>query len=108
MRIVVKIGTSTLAHATGRLNIRRVEELCKVLSKFPEKVLDAVAQYEPSVITRYVIDVCTAFNRFYQACPVLIAEDPAVRATRVRLTRAAGYVLRNALRLVCIKTPEKI
>lgn len=32
MRIVVKVGTSTLAHPTGRLNIRRVEELCKVLS----------------------------------------------------------------------------
>lgn len=32
MRIVVKIGTSTLAHATGRINIRRVEELCRVLS----------------------------------------------------------------------------
>ena len=32
MRIVVKIGTSTLAHTTGHLNIRRVEHLCKVLS----------------------------------------------------------------------------
>ena len=32
MRIVVKVGTSTLAHAGGRLNIRRVELLCKVLS----------------------------------------------------------------------------
>ena len=32
MRIVVKIGTSTLAHASGHLNIRRVEHLCKVLS----------------------------------------------------------------------------
>ena len=32
MRIVVKVGTSTLAHATGRLNIRHVEELVKVLS----------------------------------------------------------------------------
>ncbi len=32
MRIVVKVGTSTLAHATGRMNIRRVEALCKVLS----------------------------------------------------------------------------
>ena len=32
MRIVVKIGTSTLAHATGHLNIRRVEEICKILS----------------------------------------------------------------------------
>ena len=32
MRIVIKLGTSTLAHTTGRLNIRRVEELCKVIS----------------------------------------------------------------------------
>ena len=32
MRIVVKVGTSTLAHPTGRLNIRQVELLCKVLS----------------------------------------------------------------------------
>ena len=32
MRIVVKVGTSTLAHSTGCLNIRHVEELCKVLS----------------------------------------------------------------------------
>jgi len=32
MRIVVKVGTSTLTHGTGKLNIRRVEELCKIMS----------------------------------------------------------------------------
>ena len=32
MRLVVKIGTSTLAHSTGHLNIRRVEDICKTLS----------------------------------------------------------------------------
>ena len=32
MRVVVKVGTSTLAHSTGRLNIHRVESLCRVLS----------------------------------------------------------------------------
>ena len=32
MRIVIKIGTTTLAHPTGHLNIRRVEELCKIIS----------------------------------------------------------------------------
>ena len=32
MRIVIKIGTSTLAHPTGHLNVRRVEELCKIIS----------------------------------------------------------------------------
>ena len=32
MRIVIKVGTSTLAYSTGMLNIRRVEELCRVMS----------------------------------------------------------------------------
>ena len=32
MRIVIKVGTSTLTHKTGNLNIRHVEELCKVMS----------------------------------------------------------------------------
>ena len=32
MKIVVKVGTSTLAHATGRLNIKRIELLCKIIS----------------------------------------------------------------------------
>lgn len=32
MRIVIKVGTSTLAHKTGRLNIRRTEELCRIIS----------------------------------------------------------------------------
>ena len=32
MRIVIKVGTSTLTHPTGRMNIRRVEQLCKVIS----------------------------------------------------------------------------
>lgn len=32
MKLVIKVGTSTLAHATGKLNIRRAQELCRVLS----------------------------------------------------------------------------
>jgi len=105
--ILEKAGDLDLS---GKADITAPEEaaLLVVLAKFPEKVDDAVAQYEPSVITRYVIEVCTAFNRFYQNCPILTVEDPAVRATRVRLARAAGTVIRNALRLICIRTPEKI
>ncbi len=94
----------------GPVTLTAPEEsaLLVALSKFPEKVLDAAAQYEPSVVTRYIIEVCTAFNRFYQACPILTAESEAARTTRLRLTRAAGIVLRNALHLICLRTPEKI
>jgi glutamate 5-kinase len=42
MRVVVKVGTSTLAHATGRLNIRRVEKLCEVLSDLKNAGIEVV------------------------------------------------------------------
>jgi len=82
--------------------------LLKTLSKFPERVMQAIEEYEPSDITRYIIDVCTAFNRFYCNCPIMAAEDEAVRAVRVRLTAAVKTVLGTALHLICLKTPEKI
>ena len=42
MKIVVKVGTSTLTHTTGRLNIRRVESLCKVLSDIKNEGHDLI------------------------------------------------------------------
>jgi len=82
--------------------------LLKVLARFPEKVNAAIADYEPSVITRYILDVAAAFNRFYHNCQILNAEDATVRATRVALTRAVNVVLGNAFPLICLKTMEKI
>ncbi len=83
-------------------------ELLKVLALFPEKVETAIKEYEPSVITRYIIEVCSAFNRFYHNCQILSADDEKVKTTRLLLTEAAKITLGNALRLICLKTPEKI
>lgn len=82
--------------------------LLKTLAVFPEKVLSALADYEPSVITRYILDVAAAYNRFYHNCPILSASNPAVRATRVAITKATNVVLGNALPLICMKKLEKI
>lgn len=42
MRIVIKLGTSTLAHSTGRLNIRRVELLCKIISDIKNRGIEVI------------------------------------------------------------------
>lgn len=42
MRVVVKVGTSTLAYSTGRINIRRVEELCRVLSDLKNRGMEII------------------------------------------------------------------
>ncbi|MBQ7364364.1 MAG: arginine--tRNA ligase [Clostridia bacterium] len=81
--------------------------LCKVLSRFPEAVKAAIRDYEPSVITRYSLEVATAFNKFYQDCRIISA-DGEVNVNRVLLVKATRTVIREALSLICLKTPEKI
>ncbi len=83
-------------------------ELAKTLAVFPERVLSALSDYEPSVVTRYILDLCAAFNRFYHECSIANCEDEKLRASRIALTRAANQVLRTALSLICMTTPEKI
>ncbi|MBO5653773.1 MAG: arginine--tRNA ligase [Clostridia bacterium] len=83
-------------------------ELARVLSLFPEKVEAAIAESEPSLITRYILDLCAAFNRFYHEGKILTAEEEAVAENRLAFTRAAKTVLGTALRLICMPTPEKI
>ncbi len=82
--------------------------LVKTLCRFGERVCAAIADYEPSYITRFILDVAAAFNRFYHNCPILSATDPAVRASRIKLTAAARTVLGNAFDLICLKKTEKV
>ena len=82
--------------------------LMKTLSRFEEVVDAALRDYEPSNITRYIIDICFAFNRFYQDCKILGADSEDVCASRLSLVKATNVVLGSALPLICMKTPRKI
>ncbi|MBP5245362.1 MAG: arginine--tRNA ligase [Clostridia bacterium] len=82
--------------------------IIKTLELFPEKVSQARKELEPSVISRYMLDVCQEFNRFYHDCPVLKAEDESVRNTRLAIVKATGNVLKNGLELIGLKTPKNI
>ena len=83
-------------------------ELAKTLAVFPERVSAAIADYEPSCVTRYTLDLAAAFNRFYHECKIANCEDEGVKQNRVALTSAARRTLKTALGLICMKTPEKI
>lgn len=83
-------------------------ELIKTLSLFPEKTEAAIFEMEPSVIARYIIDICNGFNRFYQACPIASCSDTDRRAFRLTLTRATHDILGRALELICMKHPDQI
>lgn len=94
----------------GAVTVTTDEEaaLIKTLCRYGERVTAAIADYEPSYITRFILDVAAGFNRFYHNCRILSAEDPAVRESRVRLTAAVKNVLGSAFDLICLKKTEKV
>ena len=83
-------------------------ELAKTLSVFPERVNAAISDYEPSIVTRYILDLCAAFNRFYHDCSIANCDDDNLRQSRIALTEATNQILKTALHLICLQTPEKI
>ena len=91
----------------GELNDAEIA-LAKTLSTFPDRVKTALDGYEPSEITRFILDLCAAYNRFYHDCPIVTSDDEREKDNRVALTAAVNTVLGTALRLICLKTPEKI
>ena len=82
--------------------------LLKTMAQYEERVLGAIRDYEPSVITRFILDVAVAFNKFYHECRIANEQDEKVRQTRIKLTEAARSVLGSAFSLICLKKTERI
>ncbi|MCD7712222.1 MAG: arginine--tRNA ligase, partial [Firmicutes bacterium] len=103
-----KAEAEVISPSGGSIENDEERSLILTLSRFGEAVSAALDEYEPSHVTRYILDLCADFNRFYHDCPILTADDEKTASFRVGLTAAAGNVLKSALSLICLKTPEKI
>ncbi|MBR0139837.1 MAG: arginine--tRNA ligase, partial [Firmicutes bacterium] len=82
-------------------------ELIKEIYRFPEVIIDAADKYEPSVLTRHIVDVAQAFNKFYHDEHILV-DNEAEKQAKLLLTKAAMQTLKNGLALLGIKAPEKM
>lgn len=81
--------------------------LIKQLTLFESKLTQALADYEPSGVTRYALELCSAFNVFYHNCTVIKAEG-AAKKFRINLTLEVKNTLGTALDLLGIRRTEEI
>jgi arginyl-tRNA synthetase len=82
--------------------------LAKALLGFGDVVAQVGATLEPHRLSGYLFDLAQAYTGFYEACPVLRAEDPAVRGSRLTLCAVTLDVLVAGLDLLGITTPEQM
>ena len=81
--------------------------LAKRLAQFAETVPQVLNDFRPNLLANYLFELANAFHAFYEACPVLKAEEP-VRATRLALCELTARILRRGLDLLGIQVPEKM
>ncbi|MEA4912789.1 MAG: arginine--tRNA ligase [Oscillospiraceae bacterium] len=100
------VDTGKAADADFSL-LREADELALIrhLAKLPSEIDAAAREYDPARITRYTVDLATAFHRFYTSCRVK-CDDAALCGARAGLCIATRQVLRNCLALLKITAPE--
>ena len=82
-------------------------DLIRMLAAFPQEIVMAAEKYDPSRINRFVIDLASAFHRFYGNCRIQGA-DPAVQQARLALCIGVKNAIFNVLTMFKINVPEKM
>ena len=91
----------------SKLQEKQAVETIKLLYRFNEFVESAAEKNEPSIVSRYLIDVAQSFSGFYNEHKI-ITEDKAVQDARLALTYAVGNVLKTGVTLLGMEMPNKM
>ena len=80
----------------------------RLIQEFPGVIVKAAEKYEPFMITRQVVSLAQAFNKFYYDIRILDEQDPAGTAARLALVDATRTVIKTGLALIGIDAPEQM
>ncbi len=83
------------------------KRLVMQLSVFEDKIRSSLKDYEPSVITRYLLDTCGVFNQFYHSSPIIKAPEDA-KGFRITLTKKFLQIAGNCLDLIGMAKTQEI
>ena len=83
------------------------QDVIRLIEQFPGVLHAAMDRNEPSMITRFSVDIAQAYNKFYYDNKIL-DDDMGARAARIALTKAVKSIIKEALWLISIDAPEKM
>jgi arginyl-tRNA synthetase len=92
----------------SKLNTKEEFELVKLLESFQKAIYMSIDKLEPSILTRHIIEIAKAFNKFYNSYNIMNTEDIILKATRIKMVEASCQVIKNGLGLLGIDVVEKM
>ncbi len=92
---------------TSVLTAEEEFELMKKLSELPMEIENAAVSFEPSHLTRYLMDLAACFHSFYSACRVR-EDDVKLREARLKLCESTRVVIKNVLDILGVSAPTQM
>ncbi|MBU5257401.1 arginine--tRNA ligase [Tissierella praeacuta] len=89
------------------LNADEEINIARLLYDFPKVVVDAMEKNEPYFITRHIVEIAKAYNKFYNSYPI-ITDDIEIKKARLMLSFTVKTVLKTGLDLLGIEAPERM
>lgn len=89
------------------LNDQYSQEILKLIYNFEDVLIQVTEKNEPSLLSRYLIDLAKAYSSFYNENKIII-EDKDIQNARIYLTYVVGDVLKNGADLLGIQMPDKM
>lgn len=82
-------------------------ELVKELAKVKDILRSSAENFEPSILTRYVLSLATSFSKFYNDCQVIV-DNESIKNARLALVYSTGIVIKKVLEILGIDCPDKM
>jgi arginyl-tRNA synthetase len=100
---IAAAGSANMDYITGD----SAYELAKLIYRFPDVVLEAGEKYEPSIVTRHIVDIAQSFNKFYHDEHILV-DNEEEKTAKLLLVCAAKQAVQNGLKLLGMEAPERM
>lgn len=107
--IFAKAGVS-MDNLTGEIKVTQEKEkaLIAKLLQFEEAVQAVAREGQPHIMCSYLFELAGQFSSFYEACPILVAEDESVKQSRLKLAALTAKTIKQGLSLLGIDTLERM
>nr|WP_300005098.1 arginine--tRNA ligase [Tissierella sp.] len=91
----------------GILKSEEEINITRLLYNFPQTIISSMEKDEPFYITRHLVEIAQAFNKFYNSSPI-ITEDTELKNARMSLTYSVKTVIKTGLKLLGMEAPERM
>lgn len=110
--ILRNAGEDVVRKAHEEFDVRYItgesaHSLIKLIYELPDVILEASEKYEPSIVTRHIVDIAQSFNKFYHDEHILVDNEDE-KIAKVALVLAARNAIRNGLGLLGMNAPKKM